>query len=111
MVPVPESIEASGGGSAVETDVVDLSIQHQYEPRLSFSLSASYRENRDPNDEDASLDRDYFTVEPGVHWEFERNWFLSGGYRFRTQGGEDRAYSNAVFMTVSHRFPKWTFAD
>ena len=91
---------------------MNLSIQHQYEPRLSFSLLASYQKDGDPNDEDAGQDRDYFTVEPGVRWEFERNWFLSGGYRFRTQGegGEDRAYSNAVFMTVSHRFPKWTFA-
>lgn len=109
---VSRSVDASGGGSAVERDFVGLSIRHQYEPRLSFSLAASYQENRDPNDKDDNQDRDYISIEPGVRWEFERDWFLLGSYRFRTQelAGESRAYSNAVFVTVSYRFPKWTFA-
>ena len=110
---VSRSVDASGGGSAVERDIVGLSIRHQYEPRLSFSLAASYQTNRDPNDEDDNQDdRDYISIEPSVRWEFERDWFLSGSYRFRTQelASESRAYSNAVFVTVSYRIPKWTFA-
>ncbi len=110
---VSHSVDPSGGGSAVERNIVRLSIRHQYEPLLSFSLAARYQTNRDPNDEDDdSRDRDYLSIEPRVSWEFERDWFLSGSYRFRTQelASESRAYSNAVFVTVSHNFPKWTFA-
>lgn len=107
------SIAASGGGSVVERDVVRLSVRHQYEPELAFRLSIYYLQNRDANDQNAASDREYFAVEPGVSWQFERDWFLTGGYRYRTQEltGESRATSNAVFVTLRHQFPKWTFAN
>ena len=31
---------------------------------------------------DLGVDRDYFTGELGLQWQFARKWFLSGGYRY-----------------------------
>ncbi len=81
--------------------------------RAVFNLAADMGGMGFIENNKALCDRNYISIEPGVSWEFERDWFLSGSYRFRTQelGNESRAYSNAVFVTVSHRFPKWSFVD
>lgn len=110
---VSRFVEPSGIGAAVERDRVDLMVRHDLQPLIRISILGRYVESRDPNDDGAVRDRDYFGVRPTVRWEFERDWFISGSYRFRSQRfeGEDRAYSNAVFVTLSHRFQPWHFAD
>jgi len=109
---VSQSVDPSGGGTAVERALVGLSVRYEYEPEIVLGLSTRYQKDKDPNDRD-SVDRKYFTIEPGISWQFKRDWFLTGGYRFRTQelAGESRASSNTVFVTLSYEFPKWTFAN
>ena len=110
---VSRAVEPSSVGAAVERDRVSLSVRHDLQPLIRLSFLASYIQSRDPNNENAIRDRDYFSLRPSIRWEFRRDWFLSGSYRFRTQefDGESRAYSNAVFVTLSHDLQPWHFGD
>ncbi len=105
-------IEPTSSGSPLQRNRFTVSANHRFLPRLSGSLRAFFQQDSNPtNDSTASRDRDFFSIEPRLTWAVGQDWDLTGSYRFRTQGTDtaDRAYSNAVFVTVTYRPESWTF--
>ena len=96
-------VSASSSGSPLERDTLEATASHRFLPRLSGSLSTLFQLGRDPNNSDS--DRDFFSLQPSLTYELAMEWDVSASYRFRTQDseGSDRAYSNAIFATVTYR--------
>ncbi len=109
---VDHQIEPTSSGSPLQRNRFEVNARHQFQPRLSSSLRIFFQQDSNPTD-DVTVDRDrnYISVEPRLTWALAQNWDLTGSYRFRTQETDsaDRAYSNAVFVTVTYRPESWTF--
>ena len=105
-------IEPTSSGSPLQRNRFEVNARHRFLPRLSGSLRAFFQLDSNPTDDSAAgRDRDFFSVEPRLTWAMAEDWDLTGSYRFRTQETEtaDRAYSNAIFVTVTYRPESWTF--
>ena len=123
-------IDPRSGQATEATIAFNVSFDHRYpgtaQRTLNALVSLYLGENLRTRKEKAAETTEFLEIEAAKYHnlvsdleakllivEFKRDWFLSGSYRFRTQdlANESRAYSNAVFFTVSHNFPKWSFAD
>jgi opacity protein-like surface antigen len=51
----------------------------------SYSRSQSIGGQANGNDSAGQFNRTYFTVTPGIAWDFEKNWRLKGSYVYRQQ--------------------------
>ena len=105
-------IDPSSSGSPLQRNRFEVNASHQFLPRLSGRARAFFQLDSDPTDTSApGRDRDYFAIEPRLVWAMTEDWDLSGVYRFRTQDTQsgDRAFSNAIFVTVSYSPESWTF--
>lgn len=98
-------IAPSSGGSPLQRNSFDANARHQFLPRLSGTLRTYFQLVEDPTESTDSDDRNYLSVEPGLIYELALDWDLSARYRFRTQDSRssDRAYSNAIFATLTYR--------
>jgi hypothetical protein len=109
---IGHKIEPTSSGSPLQRTRLEISARHQFQPRLSGSVRAFVQQDSNPTDDSAaSRDRNYFSIEPRLTWEVAEDWDLTGAYRFRTQdtATADRAFSNAIFVTVSYHPESWTF--
>lgn len=77
--------------------------------RLDLGMDTQYGLNRSTDDriEDG---REYGQAGVRLSYQFAREWWFSGSYRFREQNYENSALStahgNSVFLTLSYRLPK-----
>jgi hypothetical protein len=99
-------IEPSSGGSPLQRNSFEANARHQFLPRLSGTLRTFFQMVEDPTEDDTgSDDRNYISVEPELTYQLAMDWDVSARYRFRSQesGNSDRAYSNAIFATITYR--------
>lgn len=106
------SVEPSGVGITRERSRAGLGISYRVGQLVSMRMSSYYQQDSDVGDVD-SLDRDYFTASPSLHWQIAQNWGLSTGYRYRWQQLDniDTATSNMVFISISLKTSGWDSTD
>lgn len=106
------SVDGSGSGSQVETTNASLRIDRQLTPeRLSLSLAADGYLVNALGVTTTATDRHYYSVSPGLHWRWTENLSLDGSYRYTRQryvGNSDYARSNAVYLSLTYNWPKFS---
>ncbi len=103
------SITPYTNGSLVSNDRLRLSGTHQLSHKVESSLSLDWYKTTSTDDTSGILDRSTFSIRPGLHWNFERDWSLSASYRYFKQdyeGRADAAVSNSAELTLTYRWPK-----
>ena len=72
-------------------------------------FSASAFDNKTLEGDVTSIDRVYYSAEPGVRWSMTRDWAIDGSYVYRRQKRDLEtvtAESNAIYLSISYSWPK-----
>ena len=96
-------------GVPIEVTRVIWSNLYRFSETLSGSLNLWFSNTESNNDARSSLNRDYYTIEPGLHWDFQQFWRISGSYRYSKQTFDntgDDAAQNAAYLTLTYRWPR-----
>ncbi len=98
----------SGEGELLDTTRLALTGEHRFTETLRANLTASYYKRQiivNASGKPQSGDRNYFRIQPSVTWQWQREWLLSGEYRYaeyeNTNG--NTATQNAVYLTLTYR--------
>lgn len=106
------SVGASGSGSQVQSGNVNLRIDRQItQDRLSAWFEANGYLFTALSASATNQDRHYYQLTPGMHWRWTRYLSLDASYRYQRQryvGQNDYARSNAFYVTLSYRWPKFS---
>ncbi|MDH5573223.1 MAG: hypothetical protein OEY89_15790 [Gammaproteobacteria bacterium] len=104
-------ISASGLGSEVQIDNIDINIARDITSLTNLSLKLSENKNEASNAAFSSNDRDQYRGTLKLDWHFSRNWNLDWQYRYtqiknRNTGTESD--SNYYAMTVRYNWDKFS---
>lgn len=108
-ISLQRDIRSSGAGVEVQSDSLTIRLNHRMSPRLSTSLSVNAFDNETLEVGVSSVDRVYYSAEPGVRWSMTRDWTINGSYAYRWQKRDMdtlTAESNAVFVSIDYAWPK-----
>lgn len=97
----------SGAGELIDSDIVTLRVNRELRPRLDFFLRGRFFRNRSEL-EGSTADRYYFSVQPGLTWEFTRAWSLDASYRFDWEErdvDDDSANTHILFVALNYIWP------
>ncbi len=97
----------SGEGRLLERNSVRLNASYRATPLVTVDLTTAFIDQTSADDD--GTDRTFFSVEPGLVWQFLPDWSFRVAYKFRAQEreSEDRAYSNGARASVTWRMPGW----
>lgn len=101
------SLTPSGEGQLLERNSVRLNASYKATPTVTTDLTTVFIDQESNTDD--STGRTFFSVEPGVNWQFLPDWSFRVAYKFRTQDRDTdgRAYSNGARASVTWRMPGW----
>ena len=108
-ISLKRDIRSSGAGTEVQSDSLTIRLNHKMTPRLSTSLSVNAFDNETLGGDVSSVDRIYYSIEPGLQWAITRDWTINGSYAYRWQKRDIEALaaeSNAVFVSLNYIWPK-----
>lgn len=103
------SLVPSGRGTLLDTTGINLAFNYPITERWTFGLDASGYRNRNPGGEISGNDRDFVNLAPRLERRLTEALRLDLSYRYRWQKreiSEDDAVSNAVFLSVTYRWPR-----
>ncbi|CRI63010.1 hypothetical protein THIOKS11100023 [Thiocapsa sp. KS1] len=103
------SLVPSGRGTLLDTTGITLAFDYPITERWTFGLDASGYRNRNPGGEISGNDRDFVNVVPRIERRLTEALRLDLSYRYRWQKreiSEDDAVSNAVFLSVTYKWPR-----
>lgn len=111
------SLIPSGRGTLLDTTGITFNFDYPITERWLFGLDASAFRNRNPGGEISGNDRDFINLAPRIERRLTEALRLDLSYRYRWQKrevNEDDALSNAVFLSVTYRWPReplgrWSF--
>ena len=99
----------SGDGQLLDTTRLGLTGEHRFTETLRSNLSGEYYKrstivNASGGKPDSG-DRNFFRIGASIMWQWQREWLLSGKYRYSesedTNG--ETATQNAVYLTLTYR--------
>lgn len=80
------SINPSAIGQTLQTSLIFANYSYRLTRQLLLELRGNYRRSESIGDISANqFNRDYYTVAPGVAWEFTKDWRLKGSYTYSWQ--------------------------
>jgi hypothetical protein len=100
----------SGEGQLLDTTRLALTGEHRFTELLRSRLTVEYYErdtivNASGSRNSDTNTRNYFRIRPGITWQWQREWLLSGEYQYaeneQTNGGT--ATQNSVYLTLIYR--------
>lgn len=103
-VSFTRSLSPTADGDLQERDRFDARFRYKLRRHLVGSLNGIYYTDSDLGGEDN--DRTYSRLLAGLRWRLDRDWTLSGFYRYRRNERERNdaaAESNALLITLSYR--------
>jgi hypothetical protein len=107
-VSVRRSVQPSGGGRVVQSDQLYIRFSRTLSPVMTANLRGVVFRNESLEQSSSTLDRTYYSLEPGLRWSLGRRWACDASYRYRSQKYKDssqRAESNAVFIAANYTWP------
>ncbi|MCW5699017.1 MAG: hypothetical protein KIT00_04180 [Rhodospirillales bacterium] len=99
----------SSSGEAQRFTSVRGIYRHELLPKVFFDASARF-DTRERLDTDGSDSRENIRVSPRIRWQFVDDWELTGLYEFKWNspaGGDETFTSNAFFVGLTYRSPRW----
>ncbi len=107
LVSFGRSVEASGVGRLLESDLARLVYRYRLGPRQTLLMRATYLSNKPIGTLDERLDRKFFTIEPGFSYAFSRKLNAGVNYRYRnrelrSEGTESDNHS--ISVNLEYRF-------
>jgi hypothetical protein len=106
--------EPTSNGEVQVRDRVGLTLSYQLDERATLGVTGSYVENESGQGTSSDDFDRYFSIEPGVTWRLEEDLDLGASYRFQEKSfskPSDQAMSNAVFLRLTYRAPRWSWSD
>jgi len=104
------TVNASGSGSEVQADNLNLVIQRQITPeRFSVQLTAEAYVIKALGHTTSAVDRNYYRLEPGLRWRWTEDLAVEASYRYVRQrfvSAPDVATSNSVYLTFTYIWPR-----
>jgi len=102
------SLQPSATGILRTQDAIGVDYSRALTPKWSFSLSGRFLNQEAAAGSSSGAERQYFSVEPELSWQFLPQWSLSASYRLRWQDRDttDTAVSNAFFLTLQYSAPR-----
>ena len=100
----------SGDGQLLDTTRLALTGEHRFTETLRSNLTVEYYKrdtivNASGTEIPIPKTRNFFRIRPSITWQWQREWLLSGEYRYseseNTNG--DTATQNAVYLTLTYR--------
>ena len=107
------SITPYTNGGLILNERFGLMARHRFSSRLQATLALDWYRSQNTSDFSANLDRTTTSLRPALLWKLDRDWSLSGGYRYFRQEYEGRiraANSNAVDLTLSYNWPRYAIS-
>ncbi len=111
------SLNPSGTGVLLETDRINLNIQHRWTETISFSLSGDLIFNDRVGSslgDNRVIKQRYWQVTPALSWRITEYWTCRLSYgraeRDIESTGNGRAVSNAVNLRVTYTWPQWSMS-
>lgn len=104
---VSRDVTPSGVGRSMESDQVRVNWTRKLSEPVDFTLRAHWLRAQVLEGSNASIDREYREIEPGLSWQWAERWETSAAYRYRAQqfdASTDTARSNAVFLGLRRNF-------
>lgn len=107
------STSPQGNGRLQLFDKFTFNYRQYITRQLQFLLNGGINVTTTSGSESLNDDRTYYYVSPSLRWHFNRQTYISGGYRFRRQEFEgndstQEAVSNAVFFSVNYDWDKFS---
>jgi hypothetical protein len=102
----------TNGGLALN-DRFGLAGKHRFSSRLQGNLSLDWYRTSNSSDFGSSIDRTTTSVRPSLRWNLDRDWTLTGSYRYYRQDYEGRvqaATSNALELTLTYQWPRYAIS-
>ena len=110
--------EPTGDGETRDRDRIGLNFSYRLGELTTFRLAGNYTGNDTSNITGTSNSDDtfrrYLSVSPSITWQLQDDLDLALSYRFQNetfQHPTDEAFSNAVFLTLTYRAPRWSWSD
>ena len=106
-----QSLSPTGSGEFLQNINLSLSTEYRLTERFKAHFSAQMTDTSSSIADVRSRDRVYYTVEPRLSWQLNRQTDISGSYRYRYRKydfSETTAVSNAVFLTINYRWDKFS---
>jgi hypothetical protein len=107
-------IAASGLGTEVEWDTLNIQIDRPFTARLKGTLTASANNSRHLADADVSnVDMKYYYIQPALQWFWTREANLSLAYRYNHLKQEDEdqaAQSRAIYLSLVYTWAKYSIS-
>jgi len=107
-VILQRAIQPSGGGQVVQSDQLRAQWSRKLSPKMAVYFWAIGFRNESVDQPSSTLDRTYYSLEPGLRWILSRKWSLDASYRYRSQKYKNASQSadgNAVFIAASYAWP------
>ncbi len=96
-------LSPSGSGGVLETTRLSVVWKRPVTARLTGNLDILAYRNNEADGTGSPNDRKYYSVAPSLQYRLDRDWSLTGGYRYRYQkydNNSDGADSNLVFLNI-----------
>jgi hypothetical protein len=110
--------EPSSTGETRVRDRVGLMLSYQLEEFTTFTINGGYVENESCGGSSSGSNNNnfcrYFSIEPSVTWLLQEDLDLALSYRYQEETFDNpsgQAMSNAVFLSLTYRAPRWSWSD
>ena len=104
------NVSPSASGNQVEVDELSVNIRSEITEKLNFDLDARFFDTESTDDIGSNSDREYFSIEPGLSWQFLRSWNARLYYQYREIDRDNdlngSADSNSVVVSISYFPPR-----
>jgi len=103
------NISNSTNGVPVEVTRLNWINTYNLTEILIASLKIQFYKSEAENSAAGGLNRNYYTIEPNLRWDFKKFWSIFGTYRYRKQtfdNTSDDATQNAAYLTLTYRWPR-----
>ena len=104
-------IQNSISGRLIEVTTAGSDNSYRFSDRLSAALNFDYYQSHSTSDVSTieNIDREYYTISPGLNWKLSRLWTISSNYHFKKQtsnNSEHSAIQNSFAINLTYQWPR-----
>lgn len=108
-IKLSRTLSASGLGSEMQVDSLDMNIDHRMSEKLRLRLKGLVNQRVAVNSDFSSYDRKYLRAEANLSWKLDKSWSLYAAYRYIRQTykrSDAIAVSNNISLNVSYAWDR-----
>ncbi|MEE9493407.1 MAG: hypothetical protein V3W04_08530, partial [Gammaproteobacteria bacterium] len=114
-ITLSRDVSSSVSGRLIEVTRAGLSNDYRFSERLRGTLGVNFYNSKSTSDASTinNLDREYYTISPGLHWKLSQFWAASVDYRYKKQineGNSNDAVQNAFYLNLTYNWPRFAWS-